>query len=89
MPRRIAVAVGSGPQAVRIGEIDPRGPAAEGGLKVGDIILAIDDLPVGGADDLIRLLTAERIATVLPVDLLRNGSRLRRWVAPRERPKAG
>ena len=88
LPRRIAVAVGGGPQAVRIGEIAPGGPAAEGGLKVGDIILSIDEVAVGGADDLIRLLTAARIGAVLPVDLLRNGSRLRRWVAPRERPKA-
>ena len=87
LPRRIAVAVGGGPQAVRIGEIAPGGAAAEGGLKVGDIILSIDDVAVGGADDLIRLLTAARIGSVLPVDLLRNGSRLRRWVAPRERPK--
>jgi S1-C subfamily serine protease len=85
LPRRIAVAVGAGPRAVRIGEIERGGAADEAGLKTGDIILVIDGVPIGGADDLIRLLTAERIGRTLPVDFLRDGERLRLWAAPRER----
>src|SRR5271165_4788941 len=41
VPRRIAAAVGAGPQAVRVGELEAEGPAAKGGLQVGDMIVAL------------------------------------------------
>src|SRR6266853_1454580 len=37
LPRRLAVALGVGPSAVRIGEIEPNGPADIAKLKTGDI----------------------------------------------------
>jgi S1-C subfamily serine protease len=73
LPRRIAVATGAGPLAVRIGEIEPRGPAGLAGLKAGDIILMLDGIPVAGADDLIRLLTADRIERPVELSVLRHG----------------
>ncbi len=42
---------------------------------------------VTGVDDLIRLLTAERMQRVVAVDVLRLGKPRRFWVAPTERPK--
>ena len=86
LPRRVAVAVGAGPQAVRVGEIAPDGPAARGGLRVGDVILALDDVPVTGADDLIRLLGADRIGRAVALSVLRDGRLERLAVTPRERP---
>lgn len=37
------------------------GPAAKAGLKEGVIIAAIDGHAIGGVDDLVRMLAAERI----------------------------
>jgi S1-C subfamily serine protease len=85
LPRRIALATGAGPLAVRIGEIDPKGPAAQAGLKGGDIVLMLDGLPVAGADDLIRLLGADRIGKTVELSVLRHGRVERLAVTLRER----
>jgi S1-C subfamily serine protease len=41
--------------------VEAHAPAAKAGLKEGDIIVAIDGRAVGGVDDLVRMLAAERI----------------------------
>ncbi|HUZ63552.1 MAG TPA: trypsin-like peptidase domain-containing protein [Acetobacteraceae bacterium] len=89
VPRRVALAAGTGPQAVRIAEIEPDGPAARGGLRVGDMIVALDDLAVGGADDLIRLLGAGRIGRAVSVTVLRQGRIERVEVTATERGAGG
>src|SRR5699024_889742 len=61
LPRRVALALGAGPQAVRIGAVEPGGPAASAGLREGDLLLSLDGVAVTGTDDLVRLLGAERI----------------------------
>ena len=85
VPRHIAVAIGSGPRGVRVGGIEPGGPAAEGGLAVGDLIFELAGQSIGGADDLIRALSAERIARPVEVAVLRRGRVERLVVTPRER----
>jgi S1-C subfamily serine protease len=62
LPRRAALLsqVTSG-TAVRMRSIEVGGPAANAGLKEGDIIAAIGGRPVTGVDDLVRMLTAEQI----------------------------
>jgi S1-C subfamily serine protease len=85
LPRRIAVVVGAGSYAVRIGEIEPSGPAAKSGLSVGDIILTLDGISVTGADDLIRLLDAQRIGRTIEVSVLRAGKTERVEVTLTER----
>src|SRR5437899_6668023 len=42
LPRRLSVALGVGPRAVRIGEIEQNGPADRAGLKTGDIVIALE-----------------------------------------------
>jgi S1-C subfamily serine protease len=71
LPRRVALALGAGPGAVRITGIEPGGPAASAGLQVGDLLLSIDGLAASGTDDLIRLLDAERIGRKMQVSFLR------------------
>lgn len=85
LPRRVALAAGVGPHAVRVGEVEPDGPAAAGGLRVGDAIVALDGTSIAGADDLIRLLGADRIGRVVDVTVLRDGKVEWRAVTPRER----
>ncbi|MGH8118032.1 MAG: S1C family serine protease [Rhodanobacteraceae bacterium] len=85
LARKLAHALDAGPRAVRIGEIEPDGPAARAGLVAGDLLLALAGRPVGGADDLIRALNADAIDRELDVRVLRYGKVLTRSVKPRER----
>jgi S1-C subfamily serine protease len=85
VPRRIALAAGVGAKAVRILELEPDGPAARGGLRVGDTIVALDSHDVGGADDLIRLLGADRIGQPVRLTLLRDGRIERATIIASER----
>ena len=85
LPRRLSLAIGAGAQAVRVGEIERDGPAATAGLRVGDIIVALDGAPVAGADDLIRLLDAERIGRPASLSVIRGAKLEVLTVTPRER----
>ena len=84
-PRRLAVTLGLEPSSVRIGEVEPGGPTDRGGLKVGDILIRLDDKPVVGADDLIRMLRAEAIGRPLEANVIRGGRIERHALVPRER----
>nr|WP_244670589.1 trypsin-like peptidase domain-containing protein [Rhodoplanes elegans] len=72
--------------AVMIAGVDPGSPAAEAGIVAGDVVLAIDGVPVTGADELVRILTGERIGRALAIELLRGGERRTVPVVPLERP---
>ncbi|MCA1406353.1 trypsin-like peptidase domain-containing protein [Ensifer sp. IC3342] len=62
LPRRIALAAGTDrTTSVRLRRLEPGGPAERGGLREGDYILSIDGKPVGGVDDVVRLMDGERI----------------------------
>jgi len=86
LPRRLALRVGGGTHAVRVGSVEPGNSAARGGLQVGDIIVALDDQSVSGADDLMRLLGANRIGRAIEVTVVRNAGLRRVTVVPAERP---
>jgi S1-C subfamily serine protease len=85
IPRALAranqIAVSSG---VAVVSIENGSPAAYGGLVKGDVILALDGMPVSGVDDLHRLLTDERIGAPTPLMVLRRGQRRRLVVVPAE-----
>ena len=72
LSRRVALALGVGPGAVRITGIEPGGPAASAGLKVGDLLLSLDDVAVSGTDDLVRLLDGEHIGRKMLISFLRH-----------------
>ena len=59
--RRIALAAGldSGTGAI-VAAVEP-GAAAQADLRPGDLVVRLDGEPVTGADDMIRLLNADRI----------------------------
>jgi S1-C subfamily serine protease len=73
LPRRLALALGAGPQAVRIGAVESGGPAALAGLQEGDMLLSLDGIAITGTDDLLRLLGAERIGCEALVSFMRDG----------------
>ena len=60
------------------------GLAEHAGLRHGDVILAIEDVPVPRMDDLLRFLMAERIDVPTDVVLCRQGEEIVRSVTPTE-----
>jgi S1-C subfamily serine protease len=65
-------------------EVVPDGPAARAGIRAEDLIVALGDAPIGGVDDLQRLMTAEAIDVEITVILLREGSTRQVALRPQE-----
>ena len=72
LARSLRLAVSSG---VMVVSVEPGSPAAVGGVREGDVIIAYGSHAVTGIDDLLRLLTDERIGWAEQLTLLRNGER--------------
>ena len=70
---------------VRVMAVAKDGPAAGADVKPGDLIIAVDDHPVLGVDDLLKLLNHERSRAEVKVSLLRKGERRERWIFTAER----
>ncbi len=86
LPRRIVRHFGlARDSGVRIEVVERGSPAAEAGLEVGDVIVALDAAPVATIDDLLRLLGADAIGRSIAVTAIRRDRTLTREVRPRER----
>jgi S1-C subfamily serine protease len=57
--------------ALLVADVHPGGPADASGIMVGDLLLDVDSHPIGSTDDLLSLLTSERIGRSVPIRLLR------------------
>lgn len=86
VPRRLArahqLAASSG---VLAAAVEKGSPAEKAGLRAGDMILSLGDRRVGGVDDLLRILTANRIGSSMPMTVLRGTGRRQLIVVPTER----
>ena len=71
--------------AVRVASVAPGSPAASAGVREGDAVLAFAGHPIGGVDDLHRLLTDECIGLPTAVVVLRRAERRQLTVIPAER----
>ncbi len=86
VPRHIARAAGVDQDfGVRVMSVLKGGPAAEADIRSGDLVIALDDNPVRGIDDLLKLLNHERVRAEVKVTLLRRGERRERRVFALER----
>ena len=61
-------------EAVLVIAVNKDGPAAKAGVLVGDVILALDGQPVTSPDDLVDLLTGDRVGKAATLGLLRGGT---------------
>ncbi|MGB6385262.1 MAG: trypsin-like peptidase domain-containing protein [Terriglobales bacterium] len=64
--------------------IEDRSPARTAGLREGDVIVALDDKPVAGVDDLHRLLTDAQVGTRCTLTVIRHTERLMLAIFPEE-----
>jgi S1-C subfamily serine protease len=65
--------------------IEPGSPAERAGLKTGMIIVGLAGEKVRGADDIVRLLNAERIGVETPLSVITGGELRNMSIVPIER----
>ncbi len=70
--------------AVLVTGVDENSPAKRAGLKEGDIIVAFDEKPITGIDDLHRALVSDRIGVLTTLAVLRGVERLELGVVPED-----
>jgi S1-C subfamily serine protease len=83
LPPRVARALGR-TAGIGVREVVAGSPADETGVRPGDLILDVDDVPVADAGDLARLMTDERIGRAIVLRILRTGDVMRLWAIPVE-----
>jgi len=84
LSEQFGVKVGSG---VLINEVFAGSPAAEAGLKPGDIVVAFAGKPVHGPRELVAAVETSKIDSKQPVTMVRDGKQTKLIVTVREQPK--
>ncbi|HEY4380674.1 MAG TPA: trypsin-like peptidase domain-containing protein [Acidobacteriaceae bacterium] len=72
---------------VLVATVTPNGPAAKGGVKAGDVIVAIDGKPIKDGDALVADISARKVGSSVQLGLLRNGAKESVSVAIADRAK--
>ena len=83
LPPRVRARLGRD-RGVEVVEVVPGAPAAHAGLRAEDLIVAVDGEPIGGVDDLQRLMGEERIGRRVELSVVRGGSARTVAVTPEE-----
>jgi serine protease Do len=71
---------------VEVVEVVPGSPAEHGGLRAEDLIVSLDGAPIGGVDELQRLMVDEAIGRTVRVGVVRNGELRELPLVPDELP---
>jgi serine protease Do len=73
VPAQVADRVGQR-DGLRLVEVIVGSPAAQAGLRNGDLVLTVGRKPITDAQSIQRQLFGEAIGTMLPITVLRNGA---------------
>lgn len=84
-----AAAGTAGGVGLMVVHVEPGGPAEQGGVLMGDVVLELDGTPVADAGHLAALLGGDRIGQAIPVRVLRAGQAATLSVVVGERPAPG
>jgi serine protease Do len=85
LPPRVAGRLGR-ERAVEVVEVVEGSPAARAGVRPEDLLVELDAVALAGADDLQRMMTAERIDVPLKATVVRGGELRSITVTPAELP---
>ena len=83
LPPRIATRLGR-EKGIEVVEVVTGSPAGRAGLRPEDLIVAVDDEPMGDVGDLQQLMVAERIGQRIEVEVVREGAPIKLVLIPRE-----
>ena len=72
---------------VVVNSVEPGSPAERAGLKIGDVIIAVDGKPVSGGDQLVSVVSDSEVGKKLNVDFLRDRKRMSAAVEVGDRNK--
>ncbi len=82
LDRRLAYHHNLGAAAVEVQSIEPGGPAARAGLLDGDLLVRLCDKPVGGIDELHRILRTQPGDIATSAVVIRRGIRVELAITP-------
>jgi len=71
---------------VLIVSIEKDSPAAQAGLREGDVIIAFNEKPVGSIHELHKMLMAEQIGLQSQIEIIRHAEKLTLAITPAESP---
>ena len=83
LPPTVAAALGR-KRGLEVVEVIADSPADHAGVRPEDLVVGVGDEPVGGVDDLQRLLTADTIDQSVELAIVRSGTHRRLALVPRE-----
>ncbi len=69
---------------IMVVSVEKGSPAQRAGLEEGDIIVALEDQPTAGIDELHRLLTEKQVGRLIPITVLRRFERKTLGIVPEE-----
>jgi S1-C subfamily serine protease len=85
--QRTGSGAGDAEEALLVVGVAPGGPAARAGIFVGDVILAFDGQPIESPEELLDVLTGDRVGRDVSLRVLRGGAPQDVSVTVGERPR--
>jgi serine protease DegQ len=87
LPEALRHALADAPEiGLMVVSTQPDGPAAKAGVLLGDVLVALDGVPVRGSDDVQRVVSARSVGAQLVATILRAGSPTEIRITVSERP---